>query len=105
MNRADFIRHKELILAWAAGADVQFWNELTKKWNDAPLPSWSPNYTYRIKPDEPRVFYIPVYNGGYGWGRPRGTYSHNPKQDAECNIREWIKVVEDTSFVPDQPDT
>jgi hypothetical protein len=99
MNREGFNKHKDLILAWAAGADVQFLKD--GNWLNIRTPSWLNMYKYRIKPAEPRVWYIPVYRDGT-LGFPRPHHMHNP---AAAHVVKWIRVVEDTSFVPDKPGT
>lgn len=41
--------HKDLIIAWASGANIQFSNGGT--WEDIEPPSWNVNKKYRIKPE------------------------------------------------------
>ena len=54
--------HADLIIAWAKGAEIQFFNELTKLWYDDDEPSWSEICAYRVKPksvpDVIRYMYI-----------------------------------------------
>jgi hypothetical protein len=98
MNREGFNKHKDLILAWAAGATIQFLDD-DGNWQDISTPSWLLTYEYRIKPAEPRVWYIPMYRNKT-LGFPRPPHMYNP---AAAYVAEWIRVVEDTSFVPDKP--
>ena len=45
--------HRDLIIAWANGAEIQV--ELDGEWVDTPTPSWSINADYRIKPQPKAV--------------------------------------------------
>jgi hypothetical protein len=46
--------HKDLIIAWANGADIEFYDGSIWKWVDSPSsPSWYPTTQYRIKPTPP----------------------------------------------------
>lgn len=44
-------KHKELIKAWAGGAEIQMFDTLTGKWLDTPNPAWYTEKEYRIKPN------------------------------------------------------
>jgi hypothetical protein len=100
MNRESFNKHKDLILEWAEGATIQFLDD-DGNWQDSVTPSWLLTYEYRIKPASPRVWYIPVYRDGMlGCPRPHSTYNSVAER-----VVKWIRVVEDTSFVPDKPGT
>ena len=41
--------HKDLIIAWANGAEIQIYND-QNQWEDIQRPFWGPNHKYRIKP-------------------------------------------------------
>lgn len=104
MNRESFNKHKDLILAWAVGVPIQYFSNMRDVWCDVDVPSWGDNYQYRIKPVEPRVWYIPIYyHGGFGYPRDEDLYKQTDTSDTP--IKEWIRVVEDTSFVPDKQGT
>ena len=45
--------HKDLIIAWANGAEIQF--ELPDGWLYESTPSWFPEYIYRIKPTKTSI--------------------------------------------------
>ena len=49
------MHHKEII-AWARGAQIQWFGPLTEKWYDsASVPAWKPDVKYQVKPDVPTV--------------------------------------------------
>jgi len=48
--------HQKEIIAWAKGAQIQWFGPLTQKWYDsASVPVWKPDVKYRVKPDVPTV--------------------------------------------------
>lgn len=107
MNRESFNKHKDLILAWAAGATIQFFSDMRGAWRDIDVPSWAENYQYRIRPPSPHVWYAPVYkNGEVGFLRSEEDYQQRKDSYRDApSFDRWIRVVEDTSFVPDKPST
>ena len=47
-------KHKDVIIAWANGAQIQFQSSLMKEsneWEDIRTPTWATNIEYRIKPE------------------------------------------------------
>jgi len=44
-------KHYDLIVAWANGAEIEFWNARVHKWERATSPQWSISGLYRIKPE------------------------------------------------------
>lgn len=42
-------KHRDLIIAWANGADIQVKGRVSKKWEDTKYPAFYPNVEYRIK--------------------------------------------------------
>lgn len=48
-------KHAEVIKAWADGAEIEFFGQLSRKWSTVPQPTWDVNYTYRIKPSNPNA--------------------------------------------------
>ena len=49
-------KHANLIIEWANGAQVEFFDELDEVWCPATTPTWSENTKYRVKPREVRDF-------------------------------------------------
>lgn len=46
-------KHKDLIIAWANGAEIQYRFLTDNEWRDTKNPSWNSNiYIYRVKPEE-----------------------------------------------------
>lgn len=48
-------KHAELIKAWADGANIQFYSQLSNKWKNCNNnnPSWFENMQYRIESNDP----------------------------------------------------
>ncbi len=49
-------KHHDLIIAWAKGATIEVFDELSKTWYESPSkygPNFAINGQYRIKPTEP----------------------------------------------------
>jgi len=42
--------HKDVIIAWANGVDIQFRTDSCEKWGDINNPCFHKNYQYRVKP-------------------------------------------------------
>jgi hypothetical protein len=53
MTKGGYLKHKELIEAWADGAEIQF-KIYGKSWVDTDGPIWEENAEYRIKPFIPK---------------------------------------------------
>lgn len=47
---ADKHIHADVIIAWANGAEVQYFNEDSNKWRDTTAPQWMKHGVYRVKP-------------------------------------------------------
>jgi len=47
--------HRDLIIAWANGAEIQVMLAWSKGWVDADTPGWDENSIYRIKPKKPEI--------------------------------------------------
>lgn len=50
MTRDGAIKHRDIILAYADGADIEYYDYGT--WRDTPAPQFDPRTEYRIKPKE-----------------------------------------------------
>ena len=44
-------KHKDMIIAWANGAQIQYQGEGAKDWGDITEPSWNETCKYRVKPE------------------------------------------------------
>jgi len=65
--------HKDLIIAWANGAQIQRKYALTEEWTNASnSPLWSPDTEYRIKP-EPVILQYRKYLTVHTYGVDRKT--------------------------------
>uniref|UniRef100_UPI0039A44A74 hypothetical protein n=1 Tax=Ornithobacterium rhinotracheale TaxID=28251 RepID=UPI0039A44A74 len=54
MTREEYRKHKELIEAWANGAEIQFYYEADDSWIESEIPTWHNEFQYRIKPAQPQ---------------------------------------------------
>lgn len=52
-------KHKDLIIAWANGHEIQIFSRPNDKWVDC-YPSWCLNSEYRIRPDTIKAYTAPV---------------------------------------------
>lgn len=43
--------HYDLIVAWAKGAKIEFWNDSKDRWENSSTPQWEVSSLYRIKPE------------------------------------------------------
>lgn len=52
MNQTKTTRrvHADLIIAWAEGAQIQFYDENLKQWANTSSPNWEPTTEYRLAP-------------------------------------------------------
>jgi len=52
-------KHHDLIVAWAAGAEIEVQEPLDLIWHTTPSPQWDISRAYRIKPEpKPDVVYF-----------------------------------------------
>ncbi len=65
-------KHKDIIIAWANGAQIQYWSKVNCEWKDLVDLTWYESMEYRIKPkakvkkylfafsckDAPRKFFL-----------------------------------------------
>lgn len=58
-------KHHDCIVAWANGAEIQFYDSLYGYWSDVNEPVWSEDVEYRIKPDAFTQKMIDFYKSGY----------------------------------------
>lgn len=53
-NRSESVKrphvHHVIINAWAAGEEIQFWDDEAEDWLDIKNPTWHEDTIYRIKP-------------------------------------------------------
>ena len=45
-------KHKDLIIAWANGAEIESFDNLTQRWYYTDRPVWGSHTQYRIKPEQ-----------------------------------------------------
>jgi hypothetical protein len=58
-------KHRDVIIAFADGAKIQYREHADAKWKDVVDPSWITDYEYRAKPI-PIFAYVNVYPGYRG---------------------------------------
>ena len=44
-------KHADLIIAWANGAEIEYFYDPLEKWRTASKPYWENNILFRIKPE------------------------------------------------------
>jgi len=44
--------HHDVIVAWAAGAEIEIFDSTDNKWIPCLSPFWNPQYSYRVRPLE-----------------------------------------------------
>lgn len=75
--------HKDLIIAWANGAEVQICNE-QNQWEDIQSPFWGPNNKYRVKPKEEVLkFQVALFKSERGFYTTTAD-SVGEAQEVEC---------------------
>jgi len=58
--------HYDVIVAWAAGEEIQHLNKITGTWIDSGDPVWTSGAEYRIKPKRvKKEGWVNVYKGGH----------------------------------------
>ncbi len=89
------VRHKhcDLIIAWAKGNDIEHKN--CGAWTLANNPDWGNNIRYRIKPREPRRFWINVYHNGSIFG------SYLDRTQGCINCRDGGETIEVVEVIED----
>ena len=53
VDTSKYHKHRELIIAWANGEEIEFWWDIHQVWAPTQSPAWFESYTYRIKTTEP----------------------------------------------------
>jgi hypothetical protein len=43
-------KHKDLIIAWANGAEIEYFDFVAKEWRVTSSPWWEESSIYRVKP-------------------------------------------------------
>lgn len=77
-------KHKDLIIAWANGAQIQYKTPAMQEWDDIAEPSWVTDCFYRIKPRPViRTFQVALFKGAeyYTLTVDRGEYSKELESD------------------------
>ena len=61
-------KHADLIIAWAGGAEIQYYDAIMCRWEDDKNPKWLEDTKFRIKP-EPKPDVVLCYGAN-----KRGVY-------------------------------
>lgn len=48
-------KHHDLIIAWAKGAEIEYYSTIFNCWEEISKINWLDNYEYRIKPPAPKT--------------------------------------------------
>lgn len=87
MTRETAQKHREAYNAFCEGKPIQILSCLNGEWVECNTPNWSHDREYRIKPREPREFYIIAWqNGAYS-----SPYTEMPRTDSPVmRVREIL---------------
>jgi hypothetical protein len=99
--------HADLIIAWANGAEIQYYDDGTwvdietpswkhqGQWFDCNNPTWDENAKYRIKPEQKSAgqVYCEVYNRGWD------SLSQQGKDNYEHNAQRVIQAFKENNLV------
>ena len=80
--------HQNLIEAWENGVEIEFLN-ITGEWVYASTPTWNPDHSYRIKPQEleKKSGWINLWKAGYSTvGVSTGSSVYSSKEDALAGL-------------------
>lgn len=88
-------KHKDLIIAWANGAKMQFFCKVTHCWMNCATPGWHYDTEYRVKPTTIKYRRY-IYKDANSSGEPRVyIYNHTSTSsikeiEAMKGFRGWI---------------
>lgn len=112
MDRKEARRRAEVMIAFANGSDVQFYNEVTKQWEDIrpECVLFEPAAEYRVKP-EPK--YRPFKNQeecweemhkhpDFGWVKDKEKLSYYPIQEVS-DTNHYRNLLNDYEFTDGAP--
>lgn len=51
-------KHRDVIIAWANGAQIQYRDNLREIWRDTDMPLWDEDEVYRVKPKGPDYYSV-----------------------------------------------
>lgn len=81
-------KHAELIKAWADGAEIEFYSDVSEMWLQTPEPVWASDLLYRVKQVE-----IPD-----GWNEWNPAEGFGVEWDEECVIGFDLLLTDGTAF-------
>ncbi len=87
-------KHADLIIAWANGSDIEVYQ--CDEWFGLKAPTWSDKHEYRIKPREPRRFWVNVYHNGSIYG------SYLDRTQGCINCRDGGETIELVEVIEDE---
>ena len=91
-------KHKDVIIAWANGAQIQFQSFLMKEnneWEDIKKPSWVEDLQYRVKPEPKESVHtfrigVAVYDDGSFYTVTADNVAEETAIQSEPNFIGWI---------------
>lgn len=48
-------KHRDMIIAWANGEEIEYWNDSFGEWREDERPLWYQYVKYRVKPKEIKI--------------------------------------------------
>ena len=85
-------KHYDVIVAWANGEDVEYWNESFSEWREDDRPRWYEHLNYRIKPKRvKKEGWVNVYGLGsaYVWPTKEEADRKSNEIRVACIRIEW----------------
>jgi hypothetical protein len=86
VTREAYLKHKDLIEAWANGAEIKYLgkeiNEDNEIWIDCVNPKWNEDKEYRIKPVEPEFTY-PMW---FKWSSSELVVRFDALREGQCIV-------------------
>ncbi len=87
--------HYDLIIAWAEGSEIECLQVDNTRWMLVSNPQWNRDDQYRIKPREPRRFWVNVYHNGSIYG------SYLDRTQGCINCRDGGETIEVVEVIED----
>ena len=103
-------KHKDLIIAWANGAEIQFQTSFMKEYNEwetTRKPTWVELIQYRVKPEPKKSFHtFRIGVAAYGDGTVYTVTADNEEEardyQSEPNFITWISDWESFLLVKEE---
>lgn len=87
--------HHDLIIAWAKGAEIEYWDDFFEDWLHVSNPAWGSSLKFRIKPEEPKKetikYRVALFaEKGYYWALSTTNYTRSVAYSCNDNFVRWL---------------